>query len=180
MKKQHVLGFFDTLVCTPAFLFLCAMFLCGALAGGLTGLYAGEEDGAAQLTLLLSALPEQVGRSILCAVLWVALPVLCALLRPAALFLSALVAARGFVLALTAAVSVAQGGGLLLSLCLAGLPAVLSVPALLAACTLVWRGEEAGPRCALRSLRAPYLVCLLLAAASALLRAALAALRGGC
>lgn len=33
MNKQHILGFFDDLVRTPVFLFLCAMFLCGAAAG---------------------------------------------------------------------------------------------------------------------------------------------------
>ena len=49
MNKQHILGFFDDLVRTPVFLFLCAMFLCGAAAGGLTGLRAGEGDGAAVL-----------------------------------------------------------------------------------------------------------------------------------
>ena len=42
MNKQHILGFFDDLVRTPVFLFLCAMFLCGAAAGGLTGLRAGR------------------------------------------------------------------------------------------------------------------------------------------
>ncbi|MFQ9975642.1 MAG: hypothetical protein ACLRVN_04890 [Butyricicoccus sp.] len=42
MNKQHILGFFDDLARTPVFLFLCAMFLCGAAAGGLTGLRAGE------------------------------------------------------------------------------------------------------------------------------------------
>ena len=57
--KQHILGFFDSLVRTPAFLFLCAMFLCGALAGGLTGLHASEGDSAVELTAMLSALPEQ-------------------------------------------------------------------------------------------------------------------------
>ena len=44
MKKQHILGFFDSLVRTPAFLFLCAMFLCGALAGGL-GIAAAVATG---------------------------------------------------------------------------------------------------------------------------------------
>ena len=44
MNKQHILGFFDDLVRTPVFLFLCAMFLCGAAAGGLTGLRASEGD----------------------------------------------------------------------------------------------------------------------------------------
>ena len=102
--KQHILGFFDSLVRTPAFLFLCAMFLCGALAGGLTGLHASEGDSAVELTAMLSALPEQVLKSVLCAALWLVLPLVCALLRPAALCLSALAAARGFVLALTVAV----------------------------------------------------------------------------
>ena len=95
MNKQHILGFFDTLVRTPAFLFLCAMFLCGALAGGLTGLHAGEGDSAIGLTTLLAALPGQVLKSVLCAVLWLVLPLVCALLRPVPLCLSALTAARG-------------------------------------------------------------------------------------
>ena len=73
--KQHILGFFDSLVRTPAFLFLCAMFLCGALAGGLTGLHASEGDSAVELTAMLSALPEQVLKSVLCAALWLVLPV---------------------------------------------------------------------------------------------------------
>ena len=66
MNKQHILGFFDDLVRTPVFLFLCAMFLCGAAAGGLTGLRAGEGDGAAVLSGLLAELPAHVVQSTLC------------------------------------------------------------------------------------------------------------------
>lgn len=176
MNKQHILGFFDILVRTPAFLFLCAMFLCGALAGGLTGLHAGEGDSAIGLTTLLAALPGQVLKSVLCAVLWLVLPLVCALLRPVPLCLSALTAARGFVLALTVAVGIGQGEGVLLSLCSAGLPAVLSVSALLAACAMVWQSREAAGRYALRACRTPYLLCVALAALSALLRAGMAAL----
>lgn len=175
MRKRHILGFFDELVRTPAFLFLCAMFLCGAVAGGLTGLRAGEGDNAVTLASLLYALPGQAVKSLLCATLWVALPLVCAMLRPAALFLSALAAARGFVLALTVAVSLGGEDGLLLSLCATGLPAVLSVPALLAACAMVWQGGEASGRYSLRACRAPYAACLALAAGSALLRVAFAA-----
>ena len=74
MNKQHILGFFDDLVRTPVFLFLCAMFLCGAAAGGLTGLRAGEGDGAAVLSGLLAELPAHVVQSTLCALIWVLLP----------------------------------------------------------------------------------------------------------
>lgn len=83
MNKQHILGFFDDLVRTPVFLFLCAMFLCGAAAGGLTGLRAGEGDGAAVLSGLLAELPAHVVQSTLCALIWVLLPApVCAFLRP--------------------------------------------------------------------------------------------------
>ena len=109
MNKQHILGFFDDLVRTPVFLFLCAMFLCGAAAGGLTGLRAGEGDGAAVLSGLLAELPAHVVQSTLCALIWVLLPLVCAFLRPRELLLSAVAAARGFVLAMTVAVSVGEG-----------------------------------------------------------------------
>ena len=150
MNKQHILGFFDDLVRTPVFLFLCAMFLCGAAAGGLTGLRAGEGDGAAVLSGL------------------------CAFLRPRELLLSAVAAARGFVLAMTVAVSVGEGNALIIGA--AGVPAVLSVSALLAACSMVWQGGEATGRYSLRTCRMPYFLCITLAVLSALLRAAIAAL----
>lgn len=92
MNKQHILGFFDDLVRTPVFLFLCAMFLCGAAAGGLTGLRAGEGDGAAVLSGLLAELPAHVVQSTLCALIWVLLPLVCAFLRPRELLLSAVAA----------------------------------------------------------------------------------------
>ena len=162
MNKQHILGFFDDLV----FLFLCAMFLCGAAAGGLTGLRAGEGDGAAVLSGLLAELPAHVVQSTLCALIWVLLPLVCAFLRPRELLLSAVAAARGFVLAMTVAVSIGA----------AGVPAVLSVSALLAACSMVWQGGEATGRYSLRTCRMPYFLCITLAVLSALLRAAIAAL----
>ena len=174
MRKRHILGFFDELSRTPAFLFLCAMFLCGAAAGALTGLRAAAQGGAQTLASMLAALPAHLLRSALSAMLWLALPLVCGLLRPASLFLAALAAARGFVLALTAAVALGDTDGLLLSLCATGLPALLSVPALLASCAMVWQAGETSGRYSLRTCRAPYVVCLALAVCSALLRAALA------
>ena len=53
MNKRHIPGFFDALARTPSFVFLCSMFLCGAAAGGLTGLHAAEGDCALELTALL-------------------------------------------------------------------------------------------------------------------------------
>ena len=175
MNKQHILGFFDDLVRTPVFLFLCAMFLCGAAAGGLTGLYAGEGDGAVVLSAMLAELPAHLMQSVLCALVWVTLPLVCAFLRPTELLLSAVAAARGFVLAMTVAVSIGDGTGILTAGA-AGLPAVLSVSALLAACAMVWQSGEASGRYSLRTCRVPYLLCGTMAVVSALLRAGIAAL----
>ena len=113
-------------------------------------------------------------QSTLCALIWVLLPLVCAFLRPRELLLSAVAAARGFVLAMTVAVSVGEGNALIIGA--AGVPAVLSVSALLAACSMVWQGGEATGRYSLRTCRIPYFLCITLAVLSALLRAAIAAL----
>ncbi len=178
MKKRHIPGFFDNLARTPAFLFLCAVFLCGALAGGLTGLHAETGDRALGLASLLSALPENAPKALLCSVIWIAVPMACSLLRPAALFLSFACAARGFVLALTIAISLASGGGFLLSICTAGFPALLSVPALLASCAMLWPGPAPRKGLLPKGSGGPYALCFALAAASALLRVGFAALWG--
>ena len=179
MNKQHILGFFDDLVRTPVFLFLCAMFLCGAAAGGLTGLRAGAGDGAVLLSSMLAELPSHLLQSVLCALIWVLLPLICAFLRPTELLLSAVIAARGFVLAMTIAVGIGEDTNAVLAAGAAGIPAVLSVSALLAACAMVWQGGEASGRYSLRTCRIPYLLCMTLAVLSALLRAGIAALCGG-
>ena len=170
MNKRHIPGFFDALARTPSFVFLCSMFLCGAAAGGLTGLHAAEGDCALELTALLRELPGQAGKSVLCAVLWLVLP------PAAALWLSGIAAARGFVLALSLAVAVAQGEGAAV-LAAEALPAVISVSALLAACTLVWEcTQNAAPWA---KSRAPFALCVASAALSALLRVFFAILLAG-
>ncbi|RHQ82022.1 hypothetical protein DWX95_07880 [Butyricicoccus sp. AF22-28AC] len=95
-------------------------------------------------------------------------------MRPRELLLSAVAAARGFVLAMTVAVSVGEESAIIIGA--AGVPAVLSVSALLAACSMVWQGGEATGRYSRRTCRMPYFLCITLAALSALLRAAIAAL----
>ena len=75
---------------------------------------------------------------------------------------------------MTVAVSVGEGNALIIGA--AGVPAVLSVSALLAACSMVWQGDEATGRYSLRTCRMPYFLCITLAVLSALLRAAIAAL----
>ncbi len=175
MKKRHILGFFDNLVRTPAFLFLCAVFLCGALAGGLTGLHASEGDRALSFNAVIEALPENIPKSVLCALVWAMLPLVCALLPASALMLSMLCAAKGFVTALTVTVSLGSENGFLLSLCTGGIPALVSVPALIAACAIAWPRGGSEPKSAVlpKASRLPFILCVLLAMASALIRVVL-------
>ena len=175
MNKRHIPGLFDALARTPSFAFLCTMLMCGAAAGGLTGLYAAEGDSAFELTSLLRALPGQAGKSVLCAVLWLVLALPAAFIRPAPLYLSGLAAARGFVLALCLAAAAVQGEGAAVMAAQA-VPAVLSVAALLAALTLLWECTQGTLPWA--KSRAPFLLCMALAALSALLRVIFAVLLG--
>ncbi|MFR0923202.1 MAG: hypothetical protein ACLSGI_00120 [Butyricicoccaceae bacterium] len=144
-------------------------------SGGRSDRSAGSAKGTARQCFPVCWLncPRMV-QSTLCALIWVLLPLVCAFLRPRELLLSAVAAARGFVLAMTVAVSVGEGNALIIGA--AGVPAVLSVSALLAACSMVWQGGEATGRYSLRTCRMPYFLCITLAVLSALLRAAIAAL----
>lgn len=113
----------------------------------------------------------------LCAVLWLVLPPAAALFRPAALCCPGHRSRAGaLVLALSLAVAVAQGEGAAV-LAAEALPAVISVSALLAACTLVWEcTQNAAPWA---KSRAPFALCLASAALSALLRVFFAILLAG-
>ena len=61
MNKRHIPGFFDALARTPSFVFLCSMFLCGAAAGGLTGLHAAEKS-MSQVARKVLHTPSQISR----------------------------------------------------------------------------------------------------------------------
>lgn len=144
------------------------MFLCGAAAGGLTGLHAAEGDCALELTALLRELPGQAGKSVLCAVLWLVLPPAAALLRPAALWLSGHRSGAGALCSRCRSPSRSRRGRGRPSLRRRRFRRVISVSALLAACTLVWEcTQNAAPWA---KSRAPFALCLASAALSALLR----------
>lgn len=178
MRKQPIVSFFDWLAGTPTFVFLCGMLLCGAIAGGMTGLYAQAGENAVRLASLTDILPEQVAYCLLYALGWLVLPLICGVLPSTALLLSGVVAARGYTLGLTAAVSLMRGDGLLLSLGMCGIPALLNIPALLAACTMVWQNKQGAERLRWASCRVAYLCCIGLSLLSGVLRIVMAVLLG--
>lgn len=179
MRRRHILNFFDDLVQTSVFVFLCSIFLVGALAGGLTGLMASEGDAASALVVMMNQLPQQILRSLLGALLWVLLPAVLSFFKPPALFLSALCAAKGFTLALTIGIVIGSEQSLWLSILVTGLPAVLSVPAVLSCCTMMWGAADGGrSRGYLKKIAMPYVLCIMLVVLSALLRLFFAALLG--
>ena len=178
MKKQNVLGFFSVsgLTQTPAFVFLTAVFLCGAVAGSLTGVISTSRG----ITLTLR-LPEEQSAAMLLAgtLLWLAGAVVAGCIPPGGLFLSAVVAARAFVLSFSVAALLGDPPlqSIWLSLKTFGLQAVITVPCLLVTSAAAFcasidqpRGMRFGYWYALRKYQAVILLCVLLCSGSILLR----------
>jgi len=178
MKRQNVLSFLSiaSLTQTPAFLFLTAVFLCGAVAGSLTGVISTSRG-----VTLSVALTEERSAAMLLAgtLLWLAGAVLAGALPPGGLFVSAVVAARAFVLSFSVAALLGEPvwGTIWLSLKTFGLQAVVTVPCLLVTAAAAFcasidqpRGMKLGYWYALKKYRPALLACFLLCGASTLLR----------
>lgn len=190
MKQRNILGFFSlqAIFQTPAFVFLTALFLCGAIAGSFTGLMSGRLDGEMierlADTLVAAAGEEQslvytLITAIGGAILWQAGSVLCGMLRPASLFLSALCAARGFSFAFSVAALLTALGtqGAWVSLAAGGLSAVATIPCLLLSASAAFlaareapHGRGGGYFYALGRYRGALALCLLIAICAAGLR----------
>lgn len=187
MKRQRILGFFSfsQLWGTPHFVFLTMLLLCGALAGSFTGLRSGRSEGALleQLaqTMIAQAQPGAsagtlAANSLLAALGWQLAGLLGGVPRPGSLFLSAVCAARGFLMAFSAAALFSALGwhGLLLAALTGGVSAVVTVPCLLMTATASFLAGQQGGRggfwYALGRYRGAVLACFALALAGALLR----------
>lgn len=157
MKRRKGLGSFSfrEVWGTPAFLFLTAVFLCGAAAGSLTGLKSAVTEGALvdQLADSVLAMAEDgsverlVAGSLLPAVGWPLLALLCGALRPNSLFLSAAVAARGFLFAFAVGAMLGARGteGILLSAVSCAAGGVVTIPCLLLAATAAFQAAVERP-----------------------------------
>lgn len=190
MKRHKDLSFFSlrTLWDTPHLVFLTAMLLCGALVGSCTGLRSGHSEGvlleqiAAQMVAQASVGDGSVWmllvRALAGALAWQVAAVVCGMLHGHSLLLSALCAARGFLLSFSAGafLSTLQLRGLLLAVVTGGVSAVVTVPCLLltaSACFLAGQdasGRRKGYWYALARFRGAILLCTLLACLGAILR----------
>ena len=143
MKHRKKLGSFSLRAVwgTPAFFFLTAVFLCGAAAGSLTGLRSASAQGtlveqladAVMVSGEGAALGALVRESLLPAILWPLAVLVCGGLRLHSLFLSAAVAARGFLFsfAVGAMLGVHGTAGITLSAASCAAGGVLTLPSLL-------------------------------------------------
>lgn len=175
---------------TPAFLFLTVLFICGAIAGGFTGLLGKSSDTVTRLAdyLVLNAqngapVLSQVTSAMVSAVAW---PVAClaaGLLTPSSLFIGGAVAVRGFSLSFTVAAMVSKLGmrGLLVSLAATGASAVVTAPCLLVIASSAFlatvdapKGQRRGYLYALGRYRGALAICFALSVAAATLRAIIA------
>lgn len=189
MKRQRLLSFFSlrTLWDTPHFVFLVVMLLCGALAGSFTGLRSGQSEGAlleqlAHQMIEQAQAPGQVGVALCQAALggfaWQIVTILCGAMRGHSLLISAVCAARGFVMAFAAGafLSTLHLQGFLLALASGGVSAVFTVPCLLLTGTACFIGGQQAPRgrggywYALGRYRAAVILCTMVAVFGACLR----------
>lgn len=159
MKQKHIPDFFSLKMLTdaPVLVFLSALFICGAIAGSFTGLFSARTDQ----TLILdwgAALADAVAQeealwqaflnAMASALLWQLVVILCGILRPAALFIAAVCAARGFTLAfsVSALLTVWGGKGAWISLASGGAAAVIGVPCLLVTASAAFLAATDGPK----------------------------------
>lgn len=178
MKRQNVLSLFSvaSLTQTPAFLFLTAVFLCGAVAGSLTGVISTSRG--IELSLGLPAEPD-AALLLVGTLLWLAGALAAGILPPGCLFISAVVAARAFVLSFSVAALLGEPvpETIWLSLKTFGFQAVITVPCLLVTAAAAFcasidqpRGMRFGYWYALGKYRPALLLCFALGAASVVLR----------
>lgn len=168
---------------TPAFLFLIALFLCGVIAGGFTGLMDGAQGSVSRLAEYFTTgdpLHGQLSGAICSVLLWLGACLLAGALTPYSLFLAAVVAARGFTLSFTVSAVVSGLGlrGVVLSLATTGLPALLTVPCLLTVATTAFLAAADAPHgrylYALGRYRGALALCAVLSVAAVGLRALIA------
>lgn len=157
MKHRKKLGSFSFRAVwgTPAFFFLTAVFLCGAAAGSLTGLRSAAVQGALVEQLAAAVLATGEGTapgvllrdSFLPALFWPLLVLLCGGFRLHSLFLSAAVAARGFLFAFAVGAMLgAQGtAGIALSAASCAAGGVLTLPSLLLTATIAFQAALERP-----------------------------------
>ena len=171
---------------TPAFLFLVALFLCGAIAGSFTGIMGGTAESVSRLTSYLTqgtpAAPSalQAVGDVAGTLLWLVISLVAGLLTPPSLFVAAVAAARGFTLSFAVAAVVSTLGmrGMWVSLVTTGLPAMVTVPCLLMTATAAFlsageaaHGGKARYWYTLGRYRGALALCALFSAAAALARA---------
>lgn len=199
MKKKNALSFYDVRLLweTPTFAFLIAVFLCGVIAGSFTGMQISHSNGTyivklsdyfvSQMSDGQTPLYYQMLIRLAEAFSYPILLMLCGMLAASQFWVSALIAARGFLLSFSVAAIISQLGmrGFYLSLASMGLSAVISVPCLLliGVAVLIAAGGQQGGYSGMRQYlhnmaryRRALLLCGLLLIASAVCRVALVSL----
>ena len=153
--KKNIPGLFSfqQLWGCPALIFLTALFLCGAIAGGAAGHLAADSNPQliTQLSVALGAQVEPDAIDGLYAALgalgWQAAALLAGWARPASLFLSLAAMARGF--ALSFSVSALSGtlgiDGIWQSFAASGAAAVIKVPCLLLTAAACFTAAQQAP-----------------------------------
>ena len=154
-KRSNGVQLVRMLCTTPPFIFLVVILLCGALAGSFTGMRAAQADTSSMEPLVNYVIKnaqntwtvELIAVSILPCLAWQLAGIFSGMLRPHSLFISAVVAARGFSLAfsVSALVCAMHLYGLGVSFASSGIGALLGIPCLLLTGTAAFMAAEERP-----------------------------------
>lgn len=181
MKNRNILGFalFSRLWNTPIFILFIALFICGGIAGSITGQLTSIND-----TYIIKSFADTIEESaklaptfldavkaMLSALSWQILIIALGLLKPAGLFICMALTIRGFILAFSASALFGALGakGILISLCSSGLTWVVTVPCLITSAVACYMSAKQAPKgkrlsyfYVLKSQRAVLFVCILI------------------
>lgn len=148
--KRGMLSFSDVrrLRQSPICAFLTAVFLCGVLAGSFTGMHIPQSEGNYVNDLAALVAKNAAGqlpalRTVAACLAgtfgWALLALVLGAVVGRMLWIAALMAARGFLLAFAASAALIESGwwGIYISLVSIGVSAVLWLPAMLLLCTVV-------------------------------------------
>ncbi len=173
--KQSTLSFFYTRrVCSsPPFVFAVAVLLCGIVAGSFTGMHIPQNNETYMNRLSEILTQDYAAHSIsqniataACIAAWPAAVLIVGCGRGRELWTAIVVAARGFLFSFSVTAAIIKYGwsGVALSAAAAGIPAVVSLPALLLVTgTVLLAGQKAGRRSYWREL-SQYTGCLFFSA----------------
>lgn len=158
MKNRNILGiaFFSRLWHMPIFIIFISVFMCGAIAGSVTGKISAITDEyiiksfanmiveqSTKAPTFIDALKEMLS-----VFMWQFAIVFSGILTPTSLFICFFIMIKGFLLAFSASSLFGALGfkGIIISLCSSGIASIITIPCLLITATTCYYAAKQSPK----------------------------------